>query len=68
MAKNLEGAIGEAETVKAIWKPKTATGLDQDKAESLMKLVASLEDDDDIQAVYSNFEVSDDVMAKLTAA
>jgi transcriptional/translational regulatory protein YebC/TACO1 len=42
--------------------------LDQDKAESLMKLVASLEDDDDIQAVYSNFEVSDDVMAKLTAA
>ena len=68
VAKNLESAIGEAETVKAIWKPKTSTGLDEDKAESLMKLVATLEDDDDVQEVYSNFEVSDAVMEKLTAA
>jgi YebC/PmpR family DNA-binding regulatory protein len=68
VARNLEAVLGEAETVKGVWKPQTMASLDQDKAESLMKLVASLEDDDDIQAVYSNFEVSDDVMAKLTAA
>jgi YebC/PmpR family DNA-binding regulatory protein len=68
VAKNLEAALGEAETVKTVWQPKTTSSLDEEKAESLMKLVGTLEDDDDIQAVYSNFEVSDDVMAKLTAA
>ena len=38
------------------------------QAGALMKLVQTLEDDDDVQAVYSNFEVSDEVMARLTAA
>jgi YebC/PmpR family DNA-binding regulatory protein len=68
VAKNLEAALGEAETVKGVWKPQTRTGLDHEKAEGLMKLIASLEDDDDVQSVYSNFEVSDEVMEKLTAA
>ena len=68
VAKNLEGALGEAETVKAVWLPQTTTALDEEKAAALMKLLAVLEDDDDVQAVYSNFEVSDDVMARLTAA
>ena len=60
--------LGEAETVKAIWKAQNTVPVDEEKAQSLMKLIDSLEDDDDVQAVYSNFEVSDDVMAKLTAA
>jgi transcriptional/translational regulatory protein YebC/TACO1 len=68
VAKNLEEALGEAETVKAVWQPRTATALDEDKASTMMKLVAALEDDDDVQAVYSNFEVTDEVMEKLTAA
>ena len=68
VAKALEESLGEAETVKAVWLPQTTTSLDAEKAESLMKLVAALEDDDDVQAVYSNFEVSDEVMQKLTAA
>jgi YebC/PmpR family DNA-binding regulatory protein len=68
VAKNLEQALGEAETVKAVWRPQTQTTLDEAKAASMMKLLASLDDDDDVQAVYSNFEVSDDVMEKLTAA
>jgi len=68
VAKNLEDALGEAETVKAVWLPQTSTALDEEKAAALMKLLAVLEDDDDVQAVYSNFEVSDDVMARLTAA
>ena len=59
---------GEAETVKAVWLPQTNTALDEEKAAALMKLLGVLEDDDDVQAVYSNFEVSDDVMARLTAA
>jgi YebC/PmpR family DNA-binding regulatory protein len=68
VARNLEAALGEAETVKVVWRPKTRTPLDTDRAETLMKLVGMLEDDDDVQAVYSNFEVSDEVMEKLTAA
>jgi transcriptional/translational regulatory protein YebC/TACO1 len=68
VAKALEAKLGEAETVKAVWQPQTSTALDEDRAGSMMKLLGALEDDDDVQAVYSNFEVSDDVMAKLTAA
>jgi YebC/PmpR family DNA-binding regulatory protein len=68
VAKNLEQALGEAETVKAVWQPQTGTSLDEDKAATMMKLIAALDDDDDVQAVYSNFEVSDAVMEKLTAA
>ena len=68
VAKNLEEALGEAETVKAVWQAQTTTELDEDKAATMMKLVSSLDDDDDVQSVYSNFEVSDEVLEKLTAA
>ena len=64
----LEAKLGEAETVKAVWRPAQTTTVDEDKAASVLKLIAGLEEDDDVQSVYSNFEVSDAVMAKLTAA
>ncbi len=60
--------FGEAETVKVAWKPRTMTPVDQDKAESLMKLVEGLDEDDDVQSVFSNADISDEVMAKLSAA
>ena len=41
---------------------------DEEKAASILKLIAGLEEHDDVQNVYSNFEVSDAVLAKLTAA
>jgi YebC/PmpR family DNA-binding regulatory protein len=68
VAGKLEAALGEAETVKAVWVPQTTNALDEDKAASMMKLLDILEEDDDVQNVYSNFEVSDETMAKLTAA
>ena len=52
----------------AVWQPQTTTAVDGEKAASLMKLVAALDDDDDVQAVYSNFEVPDEIMDMLTAA
>ncbi|MCJ8150577.1 YebC/PmpR family DNA-binding transcriptional regulator [Shinella sp. H4-D48] len=67
VSKALEDKLGEAETVKAIWKPQNTVPVDEEKAQSLMKLIDTLEDDDDVQNVYSNFEVSDEVMAKLSA-
>lgn len=68
VAKALEEKLGEAETVKAVWVPQTTTDLDEDKAGTMLKLVAALDDDDDVQTVYSNFEVSDEIMERLTAA
>jgi len=67
VAKALEDALGEAETVKAIWRPQNTVPVDEEKAQSLMRLIDTLDDDDDVQNVYSNFEVSDEVMAKLSA-
>jgi len=63
----LEKELGEAESVNPTWKPQTTAELDEDKAATFMKLVEILEDDDDVQNVYSNFEVSEEVLAKLTA-
>ena len=61
----LEAALGESETSKLIWKPTTTTELDLDGMQKMMRLIDSLEDDDDVQNVTSNFETSDEVMDQL---
>ena len=68
VAKKLEAALGEAETVKAVWRPQTTTSLDEEKATTMLKLVSALEDDDDVQEIYANYEIPDAVMAKLASA
>jgi YebC/PmpR family DNA-binding regulatory protein len=65
VAAALEAALGDADSTKLIWKPQTTTELDLDSARALMKLIDALEDDDDVQNVTANFEVSDAVMAEL---
>jgi len=61
----LEAALGESDRTKLIWKPQTTTELDLETAQKLFKLIDALEDDDDVQSVTANFEVSDEVMAAL---
>jgi YebC/PmpR family DNA-binding regulatory protein len=68
VASALEGALGAPQSVKAVWKPVTSTQLDGDNAGTILKLIAALEDDDDVQAVFANFEIDDATMASLTAA
>ncbi len=68
VSKALEAQLGEAESVRAAWRPQNNTPVDEDKAQSVMKLIGTLEDDDDVQNVYANFEVSEEVLQKLTAA
>ena len=68
VAAALEAALGEARSVKAVWKPNLAAQVDDDNAEAIMKMIAALEDDDDVQNVFANFEISDEVLKKLTAA
>lgn len=65
VSKALAETLGEAEGVKPIWKPQNLTPVDADRAGTLMKLISTLEDDDDVQNVYANFEVDDEVMAGL---
>lgn len=61
----LEAELGESETTKLIWKPNTTTALDLAGAEKLLRLIENLEDDDDVQTVTSNMEISDEIMEQL---
>ena len=63
----LEAELGESENTQLIWKPTTTTELDLETAQKLMRLIEVLEDDDDIQRVTANFEISDEVMEALSA-
>ncbi|MEL6479726.1 MAG: YebC/PmpR family DNA-binding transcriptional regulator [Pseudomonadota bacterium] len=63
----LEGVLGEADSTKLIWKPQTLTEVDESSGATLMKLIGALEDDDDVQTVTANFEMSDEVMEKLAS-
>ena len=65
VAAALEKTLGEAESVKAIWRAQNNILIDAEKGATLLKVIGLLEDDDDVQNVYSNFEMSDEDMAKL---
>jgi len=67
VSKALEASLGAPASAKGIWKPQNNVELDFDRAQSVMKLIDNLDNDDDVQNVFSNFEVSDEVMARLTA-
>lgn len=64
----LEKKFGEAEKSSLTWKPNVMSPVDVDTAESVIKLIEMLEESDDVQNVITNFEVSDEVLAKLAAA
>lgn len=61
----LEKSLGEAESTKFIFKPQNNVPIDAEKGETLLKLISILEEDDDVQNVYANFEMDDETAAKL---
>ena len=61
----LEKALGESEEAKLIWKPQNRTDVDLETAQKLMKLIDTLEEDDDVQTVTANFDIPEDVAALL---
>ena len=66
VAAALEAVLGESETTKLIWKPQAPTEItDLETAQKLMKLIDTLEDDDDVQNVTGNFDLSEEVAAQL---
>jgi YebC/PmpR family DNA-binding regulatory protein len=64
-AKALEAKMGEAESAKLVWKPHEMVSVSEQEAGTLLKLLDALEDNDDVQNVYGNYAVSDEILAKL---
>jgi YebC/PmpR family DNA-binding regulatory protein len=67
VAKALEAKFGEPRKATLTWKPQNTIAVDDDKGEKLLKLIDTLNEHDDVQNVYANFEVSDALVAKLSA-
>ena len=65
VGQSLEDRLGEPRGARLIWRPQNTIGVDDDKAENLLKMLGALEDSDDVQNVYANFDISEDVMARL---
>ena len=65
VTKALEAKFGEPKKSKLVWKPQNMIAVDDETGEKLMKLMDTLEEHDDVQNVYANFEISDALMAKL---
>jgi len=63
----LESRFGPPDSAHLTWRPKTASPIDEETAAPLFKLLETLEDSDDVQNVYANFEVAEEVMARLGA-
>ncbi|MGC2082177.1 MAG: YebC/PmpR family DNA-binding transcriptional regulator [Bradyrhizobium sp.] len=65
VAKNLEAKFGEPRKAALTWKPQNTVAVDDETGEKLLKLMDLLNDHDDVQNVFANFEISDALMAKM---
>lgn len=65
VAKALEAKFGEPRKAALIWKPQNTVAVDDETGEKLMKLMDLLNEHDDVQNVYANFEISDALVAKM---
>jgi YebC/PmpR family DNA-binding regulatory protein len=65
VARALEPMLGEGEGAKLAWKPQTEVEVAGDDAQQLMKLIDALEEDDDVQTVWGNYDVSDEELERL---
>jgi transcriptional/translational regulatory protein YebC/TACO1 len=67
VSKALEAKFGEPRKAALVWKPKNTVALDDQRGAQLIELLEALNEHDDVQNVYANFEVSDAVLAKMSA-
>jgi YebC/PmpR family DNA-binding regulatory protein len=67
VAKALEAKFGEPRRAALLWKPQNTVPVDDETAEKLIKMIEALDDSDDVQNVYANFEMSDALMQKMSA-
>jgi YebC/PmpR family DNA-binding regulatory protein len=67
VAKALEARFGEPRGAQITWRPKTETPIDEETGQKLLRMIDALEESDDVQQVYANFEIADDVLERLSA-
>jgi YebC/PmpR family DNA-binding regulatory protein len=67
MQEALEARFGQAELAKLDWRPRTTIPVDEDAATSVLKLLDVLDESDDVQNVYANFDLPESLMQKLSA-
>ena len=67
VTKTLEARFGEPRKSSMLWRPQNTVALDDEAGEKVLKLIESLDDSDDVQNVYANFEVSDALVAKMSS-
>lgn len=65
VAEALEASLGPAKSAGLTWKPNITTPVTGEPAATLMKLIDALDDDDDVQTVFANYEIDDAEMARL---
>ncbi len=67
VAKALEATFGEPRKAALVWRPQNTVSVDDETGEKLLKLIEALDESDDVQNVYANFEMSDAVLQKMSA-
>ena len=67
VAKALEARFGAPRAARILWRPKSAVPVDEEAGQRLLRMIDGLEDLDDVQDVYSNFEMADEVLERLSA-
>ena len=67
VTKALEAKFGEPRKASLVWRPQNTVAVDDEQGEKLLKLIENLNESDDVQNVYANFEVSDALVAKMSA-
>jgi len=67
VAKALEAKFGEPRRAALMWRPQNTVAVNDEQGEKLLKLIESLNEHDDVQNVYANFEVSDALMQRMSA-
>jgi YebC/PmpR family DNA-binding regulatory protein len=63
--KALEAKFGEPRKASAVWRPQNTVAVDDEAGEKILRLIGALEENDDVQNVTANFEISDSLMAKM---
>jgi YebC/PmpR family DNA-binding regulatory protein len=67
VAKALEANFGEPMKASLVWRPQNTVAVDDEQGEKLLRLIDNLNDQDDVQNVYANFEISDALLQKMSA-
>ncbi|MGZ9020041.1 MAG: YebC/PmpR family DNA-binding transcriptional regulator [Rhodoplanes sp.] len=67
VAKALEARFGEPRAARIMWRPKSGVPVEEEAGQKLLRMIDALEDLDDVQNVYANFEIADEVLERLSA-